>query len=292
MLGPQMCGGVSQNFDENAPKTIKSDKMVFFKAESALHTLYDPDYQKENHWINHISAYAAPVDGGCLITLTAGDRRDRNESTWAFVKENIFPGLAALVKEADLAAANGRRSFVYGLPENFGGSVLIKYDSGEKIDYANNQSPVFGKDFAAKLYELFLQALKGERVQLPDAGQITAVKFHETRMSSYTHAELTPNADGTYNMQKIYKFDDSPPSEYNNTVSADVLEKIKDTAQKNAVLIWSKLPKSEFDDFIQKTLTFVLDSGEEIVVKNDRAFPGQLSGAFYAIERELLANYQ
>ena len=284
-----MCGGTSQNIDNDAPKTIKSDDMIFFKADSDLHIIADPEPQKENHWINYISAYAAPVDSGYLLTLSASDRRERNEFSWAVVKESIFPKLAALVKEANLAACNGRQSYTYGLPQNFGGSVLIEYDSGEKIEYSNNQSPVFGKDFAASLFEIFSNALSGEKAQLPDAEMITAVKFHETRLSSYTHAELTPNADGTYNIKKEYKFEGPDVSAYNETVPADVMQKIKDAAQKNAVLLWEWLPSSGFDSVIDKTLTFVLNNGDEVVVKNDRVLPDRLSGAFYAIESELMA---
>lgn len=290
MINPQMCGGQSQSINDNAPKTISSDKMVLFKASSSLRTIVDPEPQAENHWINHISAFAAPVDDGVFLVLSADDLRSRKEFSWAFVREDIFPKLAALVKEANLASCNGRQSFTYGLPENFGGEVLIGYDSGEKIEYSNNQSPVFGKDFAAALYGIFTNALKAERAELPSAESITSVTFFQkSGASGFTRAELAPKPDGSFNLKKEYKFEDPQISEYNFSVSAEILQKIKNTAQNNAVLIWNKLPKSDFDSVIEKSLTFTLDSGEEIVIKNDRVLPYGISGAFYAIESELMA---
>lgn len=286
-----MCGGTTQSCDENAPKEILSDDMVFFKVSAALGLgiSLNPDAPKSvNNWIDYISVYAALLDKGVLLSLNARNRYDRSEYTWGLINENIFAGLVKAVREQNLAARNGTHSFTNGLPENFGGEVLIKYSDGEKISYSNNQSPVISKDFGIWLYEFFRDALNKERAPLPDAKLISEVRFYEKNSSGYVRAELSKKADDTYEIYKVYKFAEPELFEHRASVSADVINNIREIASNNALLIWNSAPRSEYPSFIEKSLTFVLENGEEITVFDNCAVPDGLSNGFFRIERELV----
>ena len=66
MYNQQMCGGLSENIDANAPKEIKSEDMTLFKIETAMQMIgvmispsgeiITPKPIKHN-WINFISLY-------------------------------------------------------------------------------------------------------------------------------------------------------------------------------------------------------------------------------------------
>lgn len=72
------------------------------------------------------------------------------------------------VSVINLAKDNGFHSETHGLPENFAGSVSIEYASGEKISFSNNQQPILSPNTGLCIKELFSEAMKGEKVSLPD----------------------------------------------------------------------------------------------------------------------------
>ena len=287
MQFPEMCGGTSRSRDDSAPKTIKSDKMIFFRASCSFKTVVSNDPEVNSHWLRYISVYAAAVEGGSILVLSANDGYKRDETSWTYIKGDIFPELVKAVKEADLAAKNGISSFTHGLPENFGGEVLIKYDGGEQISFSDNQSPVFTKDLGIRLYELFTEAMKTEKAPLPDAEKIISLKILDENSTGYTSAELIKNSDETCALKTVYKFETPPVSEYTKTVSSDVLREVIKIVKNNGVLLWDKLPKNDFTLPMVKKYTFVFDDNSEITVSSDAITPPILNGALFKIESAL-----
>ena len=197
--GKGMCGGTDAYIDWSLPKVISSEDMIFFKAESALNA---PDRAERNiEPLGFVSAFAAPCGGGTFLFHEYGrgfSRYDERIFSLSLVKENVFPALCALVKRLDLAKDNGFHSKTHGLPENFGGSIDIKYSSGEKISISNNQSPVLSHKAGFEISQFFIKAMKGEKVALPDAKDLAVIRFDEERSDGgFTRAALTLNADGT-----------------------------------------------------------------------------------------------
>ncbi len=286
---PQMCGGLSQHINNDAPKTIESRDMIFFSAQSSFRTLVSNCPIKEEYaWIDFISVYAVKINDGSFLCLNARDAYERHESVWAFVKKDIFPKLADMVISARFAEKNGIYRFINGLPQNFGGEVHAGYASGEKLGFSDNQTPVFSKQLGTELYELFSEAMKAEHLPLPDAEKITGVKLYEKNSSGYSSAELKKNPDGSYTLLRTYKFEAPEPHEYIKEAGAEVIEKIRKIAASCAVMMWDKFPQREYQSIIQKSLTFTLSDGSKITVPDDRISPLPLSNAFYSIERELI----
>ena len=288
MFEPQMCGGTSQHTDNNAPKEILSDHMILFRAETSLQNLISLQPMQEECRLDYISAFAAKTDGGSFLLLQTRSLADGDTFAKAYVKADIFPALVALVREAQLAQNNGRSSFTYGLPMNFGGSVNILYESGESIVYANNQSPVFGKDVAARIHTLFTEALQSEPALLPDAERITEVRLVQDNTMSQVRMELRCDGESCH-LTKVYQFEEPEPHVYESTVPLAVMETVRTIIRDNALLLWDQFPPCGFDLPIQKSLTFVFDDGSEITVHDDRMLPLQMSSVFFNIESALKA---
>lgn len=85
-------------------------------------------------------------------------------------KDACWPSSFAIVKKYPILYAEHLKWFkkhiskhIYGLPENFGGSVSIEYASGEKISFSNNQQPILSPNTGLCIKELFSEAMKGEK---------------------------------------------------------------------------------------------------------------------------------
>lgn len=286
MREPVMCGGTTRHYDSNAPKEIKSTDMLFFKAESELPIPFG-ERSDLSGTLEFISAFAAKLEGGSFLLLETLELYEKRECSWAFVSEDVFPALVKLVNDEQLAKGNGEHSFTHGLPKNFGGEVKINYADGEVISFSDNQCPILSMEFGVELRSLFSEAMKTAGAPLPCAESITAVKFFDENDFGYTRCTLKPNDEGGYTLNKIYKFEEPKLYEYTKNVSGDVIERIRAAAEKNAVLLWDRLPQVEYKLPCRKALTFVFEDGSEQTISDDRTVPSQLYDAFYAIEREL-----
>ena len=286
---PEMCGGTSSSFDDKAPKTILSEEMTFFSATSSFSSYANrPIADKMKRLpLAYLSAFAAKVDGGCFLLLDRcfGNRRfDKTERDWGIVKEDVFPALAELVKEHDLAKGNGSYSYTHGLPEDFGGSVDIRYASGEKIGFSNNQVPILHYGFALSVMEIFTKAFRGERVQMPDLAGLKQVIYEEKRKNGgFTKAILSLKEDGTGDVERSIRFDDPKVYEEKDSIDKETVLKIKGSITNSGILAWAGLPYKGFMIGNEESLTFIFAGGNEITVTDDRLIPGQLHGSFFEI---------
>ena len=290
---PMMCGGTDAYQDTRAPKVIESTDMVLFDATSALGGIICPQEELPSKPLAYLSAFAVPAKAGTLLYLeTAQDNYGDHTVAWALVKESPFPGLVTLVRECDLARQNGYHSETHGLPQNFGGSVRIRYASGEAISFSDNQCPILSPKTAERIAALFAEAMAGERVSLPDVSALTAIRYAEEREDGgFTRATLTLLPDGSGVNAKTSRYDDPTVFESEQPVDAETVAAIRRTIEVCGLLAWEGLPYNGFALAQNKSLTFVFADGREIAVQSDRQLPYGLQNGFFKIELEMTTKH-
>ena len=210
---PDVCGGTDASLDTRAPKQICSEDMILFDVESALGYVTDdnPETRKRPP-LNFVSAFAVPCGSGSFLCFESdrGYRKEKTKRVLAVVRESVFPELTALVRSCDLARSNGYHSQTHGLPENFGGHVCVRYASGERIDFSDNQSPVLSLEEAERIAGFFENAVRGEKCTAQDTALLSTVTFEEKREKGcFTRATLRIHPDGTGTNQKTSCYDGS-----------------------------------------------------------------------------------
>lgn len=290
---PDTCGGTDATLDRAAPREIASDALLWFDGESVLPYL-DRERRDDGSFpacLGFVHAFAAAAGEGTFLFLSTGEERHgERTSAWALVKGDFMPDLARLIREQELAAHNGYHSQTHGLPENFGGSVRARYATGEKLSFADNQSPVLSRGQGQALADWFAARLKEERLPLPDLAGLVALRFEERRDDGgFTEVDVTLNADGSARVARRRRFDDPTVYEKEATFSPEQVADLKATAEQAALLARQYLPVREYPSGSDKTLTFRFADGEEIAVRDDRVVPGSLSDGFFRVELALTA---
>lgn len=290
--GPLECGGTTTTQDKKAPKEIVSDDMILFDVTSELGYKTDSwNYKYGNEPIGYISAFAAKTDSGTFVYLNSGSgyfKYAEPKQDLALIKKDIFPELVSLVKEYDLAKTNGYHSKTHGLPQNFGGSVYILYSSDEKISFSDNQAPIIPCNLGFKLYELFENALKSEKVDLPSVSNLSEIHFYEEHTSGgYTKAILNLNEDGTGTNKKESKYDGPTIYKSEKIVDKDTINTILAYIQDNQMFAWEKLHERKSLYGKNESMTFIFKDGTSITIKNDRELPDRIQSAFFNIQLEI-----
>ena len=289
---PQTCGGTYATQDTRAKKEIVSEDMIFFSVTSQL-PWQSLSAENGAPSLRYVSAFAAPCgDGEFLFLETASDRQKENTKRLACVKAGVFPALVRLVREKDLAKDNGFHSRTHGLPEDFGGSVDIRYASGENISFSDNQSPVIDAETGAEIVRIFSEAMGRTPLKLPDLSHLCGISFEETRENGgFTKAALTLLPDGGGIDRKQSRYDEPKVYESEKPVDAFTVAQIKRTVEENRMLAWSGLPSGGFSTAGNKRLTFAFDDGTAVAVQDGRLLPDRLSHAFFEIELELTVKH-
>ena len=294
---PAMCGGTDATQDIRAPQTIESGEMILFDATSALGGMVPAPGTSQNvdMSLGYVSAFAAPGGAGTFLFLSTAsgfNSWDERRSEWAYVKEDIFQKLVDLVREFDLSRGNGYHSQTHGLPQNFGGSMDIRYSSGERISKSNNQSPILSHEASNRIAGVFGEAMNGERVALPDVSSLRGIRYEETRDGDgFTEAVLTIAPDGTGSNEKRSRYDDPTVYESVKPVDKETIDGIKKNILDTGILAWEDLPNGGFVlPGHEKKITFVFD-GREICVKEGKTVPFSLSRGFFNIELEMTTKH-
>lgn len=143
-------GGVVTNLDENAPKEIKSQKIVSFYCKFSTMDLSSED-----------TAFAGEV-----YTLKADENtvsfETRNKVIEGALKsfapdEDFFKNLQDIVAKYELVKYNGKYHSVSGLPPDFGIKLEIIYDSKESIKASDNQDCFLSIESIEELLNLFIK---------------------------------------------------------------------------------------------------------------------------------------
>ena len=286
--GPLECGGTTATRDTRAPKTIASEDMTFFSVATAFGPFGAFDRDEDGRLpLSHLSAYAAPAGQGTFLFLST-ERCEEEEKSWAFVKESPFPALTSLVREHDLARDNGFHSRTHGLPQNFGGEVDIRYASGERICFSDNQTPILSPKVGQEIVTIFQTAMRGEKVPLPDLADLAAIRFEEQREDGgFTTATLTLLPDGSGSNEKRSRYDGSRIYESIKPVDKETVAAIKKTIEEAGLLAWPSLPDNGFSAPTARSLTFTFAPGASVTVPDGKLLPDPLSRAFFTIQLEI-----
>ena len=292
---PNACGGTYATQRKSAPTEIESEDMVSFFAECSFRVCSFSDEISEDERITFISASAEKAAKGTLLVLdkSIGYGSERSRPQCVLIKEDIFPRLVQLVREQQLAKGNGYHSNTAGLPENFGGSVDIRFSSGERIDCSNNQCPIFGIDTAIAIAKVFDTAMQGEKVPLPDVKDIEKIVYDEERENGgFTKATLTLLPDGTGTNAKTSRYEDEKVYESEKPVDAETILKMKQNITNCLLFAWEGLPKREpVISNVSKKLTFLFKDGSELTVHDNCRLPYSISNGFFNIELEMTTKH-
>ena len=281
-----VCGGTTENFDPSAKREIVSDDVTYFAVESRYSS--DPDD------IAFISAFAAPAGNGCFVHSATSDGLwfEEIKTGFALIKDDVMKELASFARRHSLAAENGRHTFTHGLPENFGGSIDIRYASGEYISISDNTAPVITGEAGAELAALFADYCGREQVELPDPEDIRSVVFYERRKDGgHTEARLELSADGTGKNIKDSKYEPGSVYHSEKEVDAATVSSIKKIIKESALFARALLPVKKYAGLSEKTLTFGFSDGSVLTVQSDSINPGGLPDGFFAIELEMTVKH-
>ena len=146
-------GGVCQRYDSNAPKKINSTKIKTFKCEVSLFTLAEED-TKLSGKVFMMSAERAE-DGDVLVLCEAYDRYSERFKLKYTAGREFMEKLSKIVAERDLASYNGNYYSVSGLPDNYGYSLSVLYESGEQFSASDNSSMTLPIEAVEELVEFF-----------------------------------------------------------------------------------------------------------------------------------------
>jgi len=280
MRKENVCGGTDTYFNKEAPTEIKSNDLVFFSVASA----FKSTWTNKNDFID-FCAFVAPVKDGFFTYFRYSTINDNIESSLAVVDANPLPRLAELVGNYRLALNNGKSSFTHGLPENFGGSVDIKYASGESIYYSDNSSPVFSYEFAKDVLKVIKSAQNGKKVKYPDFSALTEIYFEEKSKYGNSSSTITLR-DGVWKNTIEESFGDDKSYVVDTEISVDTFNYIKEKVEKYSVLAWSDLPVCNYSPISQKKLVFKFGKQEFVIDKNV-LLPEDLNSVFFNIELKL-----
>ena len=184
-----ICGGTTDNTDYNAPKEIKSDKLVSLSVGFFHYYKYDGSSGM------FYSFYVEPNEEGKLIL------KDNGADEGFEVDSSVLDGAQEIIRKHDLAAVNGIHKTTAGLAPDYQPCfVEAKYDSGEYISYSANSDPTsdWGSDFVD--YFAQIMADNGDDQYLPSKMTGEIKRFELEILSNnlvYTYDTVNIPIDGS-----------------------------------------------------------------------------------------------
>lgn len=288
---PGMCGGTDATLDTGAPRTVDSREIVFFEA-SSMAPLPPDNIRKSRDVLHGFYAFAYPSGLGVFTLLELKAQRFQDTPRvceFALLEDDFLPELAELITRHKVAENNGFHSRTHGLPENFGGSVTVRYKSGELISISDNQTPILTYSACADFAALFKKALSGSKAACPSPDNISLIKYREERgEDDFRRAALTILADGSGVIKKESRFSGPDIYESEKPVSPETVSAILRNIADTGLLLWNALPESSYPGgSAEKELAFVLRDGSELVIPGDRDPPEPIRQGFFNVELEL-----
>ncbi|HHT25532.1 MAG TPA: hypothetical protein GXZ76_08500 [Clostridiaceae bacterium] len=140
---PELCGGVTDRSDDDAPKVIISKDITSFDT----YFVYADESGSYSHYEFNAKQQA---DGSVELTEGYGE--------WASkvtVGPEFLISLQEIIDKHKLASLNGVYRVTSGLPFEYGPcSLLCKYESGESISFSEDGNP--HSEWMGDITELFL----------------------------------------------------------------------------------------------------------------------------------------
>ena len=158
--GPHLCnpprseddgpidGGVTDNSDLNAPKSIESTQIISFDCRFSTMDVDEP-----GELGNHIYFLQARLENGGVKGMY--QVRDTGEEHSFRASQNFLREVQTLVAIYDLAQHNGHAYTVTGLPNEYGAQLNVQYASCESIYAKDNQDNFLTLEAMNELLKLF-----------------------------------------------------------------------------------------------------------------------------------------
>ncbi len=193
-----ICGGVTDNTDNGAPKEIASDELVSFSTKFFAYGKYGSDVSG-TFWFE-----AKPDENGRLFL----SEKLAFNNTGCVTDAEFLPQIQKVIAKYDLAKLNGVERYTNGLPPEYQPAFLsAEYASGERLYFCVNNSPHEG--WSADIFALIADefAKSGDRRFLPpeEANEITRFDLEFTDGEiKYNYGELSLMKEGVaYTFEEI-----------------------------------------------------------------------------------------
>lgn len=174
----QICGGVVDNSNTNAPKEIMSNNLVSFSCKFFLYGSVTGESD---------SGYgiSAKKDNDGKLILTEEGHKASCETDEAFLR-----GIQEIIIKNNLVSINGINKHTSGLPVMFQPCYFdAVYDSGEKLHFSINNNPE--SEWGRDIYKLTRQEFKKQGIDAfnppSDVGKITKFILTYTEGDIYHH---------------------------------------------------------------------------------------------------------
>ncbi len=156
--GDEEDGGVVKRYWEDAPKAIQSTEIKTFHCEISLTAVYETDGL--GHRVYTLDAVLK--DGEVLVKYDWRERGGESDKAEYKADADFMVRLQEIVKTYDFAKHNGYFHTVSGLPDMYGESLDIVYESGERIHVHDNQNGFLSLEAEKALIMLFGAATRPE----------------------------------------------------------------------------------------------------------------------------------
>jgi len=283
---PRIVGGLTERRDPNAPAVIESEEIVFFSVSCWFSSV------AASHKYEYVAGSAVKCEAGAVAALCWKNEPygEFQGNLTAVVSDEIFSELQRIVKEKDLVRNNGLSHIVGGLAPIFGGSIDIRYASGEYIRTDNNQSAVISPDTGEAIAELLKKAIEESQIPGPSVNDISAVSFFEDRGDNdYTRLRL----EGThFTSDMCFGPEEGKHFLSEREVSPKVMEKLRKIAAAGALLTMDGLFEDAGGFYVNRAeaVTFTMQDGSEHTINNRMKLPGEAGNSIFRIR--LLLEYK
>ncbi|MBR0138010.1 MAG: hypothetical protein IJM15_06330 [Erysipelotrichaceae bacterium] len=177
---------VEEVIDEKAPEVIVSKNMILFE----LHCNFEM-YLDEARY-RRFDVFASRCDRGTYIYFNNKLAEEKYEMKCFVTDFGIFEKLQEVIEKYCLYEGNGLRRFEYGLPDDFGGALLVRYDSGEYITKADNHYAIIPAVAGDEIMDLFLKSGEAYYRQADFSDELREVEFSQNNDSGFfRHYRLT-----------------------------------------------------------------------------------------------------
>ena len=270
-----ICGGTRHSQDTDAPTEIHSHDLVFFKAGT-----------EGGRMGMQSRVYAAKAEKGTYIVIA------EEEPRFALLSPDcdFLSRLDALVRAQNLIQDNGYHSHTAGLPADFGGSLFIRYASGEFISKSDNQSPIITQKADQAIHKIFMDAITScPKAELPDPSLIRKVEYRE--QGNERHSLLTFTLEEE--TAKLYSENQYSSSgtiyKKEAQVSASAFDRIIDDVKKYCLFGLGGVEQYHASSYqsSEQALTYELSDGSKIVVPYFYGVIGGVSNIVFETRRYL-----
>lgn len=214
-------GGHSSYSDPDAPKQIKSGEIKAFSLE------FKSDYYENLDTGTYRMSVESGPDGKLAGKYYYAPFNDYfAENTYEFEPDTSFmKELDAVIKESGIITFNGTVEKTYGIADEYGYDISIKYRSGESVSCSDNVNNRIPEESCVKLRDMFCKASGAQKYSDTDRLQNVYYRVSEQYKYLFT-ANIIEKQDGTVSCKLSIRENDKQIYDETKTVPASVFDDI------------------------------------------------------------------